>query len=432
MGLSWDLSNTSSSTDFQMQAQKIWNDLKSRSDVGFIGLPENKQALAPILSAVKKFQNKTHIVHIGIGGSSLGPEMLIECLRSPLQSKNFYFWNNIDPEELYLQISSLEKSITKSEDVLFYIVSKSGSTAETMAHLSLALQWLEKRGINKTRFNDFILVCTDPVKSELKDFANEYQLDQLDFPSNVGGRFSVLTAVGLFPAALAGLKIERFLEGALHQKAQLDQSASHSLSHPLFQLAGKINAARTDSHPRVQTVLMPYSSRLKELGTWFVQLWAESLGKKLNLKNENVNIGLTPVCAIGATDQHSIIQLFCEGPHDKFFLLIELENFAHDMKLDVHAPIPASRSLTPYTMGQLMKAEFEGTKQALLETGAPVVSVGIEKLDEFHMGELIYFFESLTAIMGGLMGIDPFNQPGVEAGKKYAWDYLKKSSETKS
>ena len=169
---------------------------------------------------------------------------------------------------------------------------------------------------------------------------------------------------------------------------------------------------------------MPYSSKLRSFSFWFAQLWAESLGKKKNLKNEIVQTGLTPIVGFGATDQHSQMQLFMEGPNDKCIILIEVENFTHDYKLSTSIAGNNLSKLSDFSLSQLMKAELNGTLKALQENKRPTIHLKISKNDEYHMGALILFFESLTVLMGSFLMIDPFDQPGVELGKIYAFNFL--------
>ena len=171
-----------------------------------------------------------------------------------------------------------------------------------------------------------------------------------------------------------------------------------------------------------QTVLMPYSSRLKTLSHWFVQLWGESLGK---IDSSGTNVGLTPIPAYGATDQHSQMQLFMEGPSDKAIFLLEVKNKAVDFKLDSGLEMDSARKLENFSLNQLIEAQFNGTLKALQDQKKNVIKMSIERNDAKHMGSMILFFESLTALMGEYLGIDAFNQPGVELGKKYAYEYLK-------
>ena len=180
---------------------------------------------------------------------------------------------------------------------------------------------------------------------------------------------------------------------------------------------------------RNQTVMMPYSSKLRDLSFWFVQLWAESLGKKNSLSNEIVKTGFTPIPSYGATDQHSQVQLFMEGPEDKVIIVLEVKKFKHDYSLESSLNIKSLKSLKSYTMSELLSAECHGTLMALKDQERPSIHIQISENNEVNMGSLILFFQSLTAIMGYALNINPFDQPGVEAGKAYALKGLEQQSE---
>ncbi len=374
---------------------------------------ERDELLVQTRSVFEKFKNRKTFVHVGIGGSSLGPEMLVSALQK--NKTHFLFINNIDPDEMASQLEGIHP-----EETLFYFVSKSGGTAETMAALSIVTNFLMEKKIGKDQLKNYFVFATDPVKSELLDLGRELGIDLLEVPSDVGGRFCALTPVGYLPALFAGINVEQMIKGAMSaQKVCLLDSAENPLlksAEFLFQLKEKKNIS--------QTVLMPYSSKLRNFSFWFTQLWAESLGKKKNTKGETVHTGFTPIVGYGATDQHSQMQLFMEGPQDKCLILIEVVKFGADFKLNSSLKTNALEKLSGYSLSNLMQAELNGTLKALAENGRPTLHIQIERNDEFHMGELILFFESLTALMGDYLKIDPFDQPGVEAGKIYAYQFL--------
>jgi len=374
---------------------------------------EREELLKSTRAVYEKFKDKKTFVHVGIGGSSLGPEMLVSALQK--NNTRFVFINNIDPEELASQLSGINP-----EETLFYFVSKSGGTAETMAALSIVTNLLQEKKIGKDQLKNYFVFATDPGKSELLDLGRELGVSLLEVPSDVGGRFCALTPVGYLPALFAGMDVGQLIKGAMSgQKICLLNSAENPLlktAEFLFQLKQKKNIS--------QTVLMPYSSKLRNFSFWFTQLWAESLGKKKNTKGEIVHTGFTPIVGYGATDQHSQMQLFMEGPNDKCLVLIEVVKFGADFKLDSTIKTKALEKLSGYSLADLMQAELNGTLKALAENGRPTLHIQIERNDEFHMGELIVFFESLTALMGDYLMIDPFDQPGVEAGKIYAYQFL--------
>lgn len=374
---------------------------------------ERQELLTSTRAVFEKFKNRKVFVHIGIGGSSLGPEMLVSALQK--NKTRFIFINNIDPDEISSQLEGLSP-----EDCLFYFVSKSGGTAETMAALSIIANVLNEKKITRDRLADYFVFATDPAKSELLDLGRTLGVHLLEVPSDVGGRFCALTPVGFLPALFAGLDIDQLVAGA---KSAQKTCLLDSKENPLLKTAEFLYKLKTEKKI-TQTVMMPYSSKLRNFSFWFTQLWAESLGKKQNRNGEVVHTGFTPIVSYGATDQHSQMQLFMEGPHDKCLILIEVKKFANDFKLQSSLTTKALEKLSGFTLAQLMQAELNGTLKALAENGRPFLHIRLEQNDEFHLGELILFFESLTALMGDYLKIDPFDQPGVEAGKIYAYQFL--------
>ncbi|MCR9205850.1 MAG: hypothetical protein NXH75_14795, partial [Halobacteriovoraceae bacterium] len=348
-------------------------------------------------------------------GSSLGPEMLVSALKS--SKREFTFINNVDPDALHDQLEKIEP-----KETLFYFVSKSGGTAETMASLAIITNWLKEKGITEKEFKNYFIFATDPVKSELLKLGREWGVTCLEVPSNVGGRFSVLTPVGLLPALFAGINTSELLEGAQEiKKTLLDTDLKEN---KLLKSALYLHSLKDKGFN--QTVLMPYSSKLRDLSFWFVQLWAESLGKKMDKDGNVVNTGLTPLPSYGATDQHSQVQLFMEGPYDKVTLFLKIENFDNDFPLNNDIPIGPLEKLKPYSLAQLMEAELNGTLKAMEEAERPYLLLKLEKCDANHLGQILLYLESLTVLMGIMLNINPFDQPGVEAGKRYAFQWLAK------
>lgn len=380
---------------------------------GFFKVTDRAELLSSCKEIHKKYSHKKTFVQVGIGGSSLGPEMLITSLGK--SDVHFEFINNIDPDRIHDQLSNIN-----IEETLFYFVSKSGGTAETMAGFAIVSNILKENGIKEADFNKHYVFATDPVKSELLDLGKEFNVDCLEVPSNVGGRFSVLTPVGFLPALFAGIDCDALLKGANDLKPNLLESDVNN--NILLKAASYLMEQK--SKGRVQTVMMPYSSKLRDLGFWFVQLWAESLGKKLSLDGSVVNEGLTPVPGYGATDQHSQVQLFMEGPYDKVMVMLQVEKFENDYSLQNSFSASRLKKLAGHSLSELMEAEFIGTLMALEEQERPYIHLQVPRNNEESMGAMILFFESLTAIMGSALNIDPFDQPGVEAGKKYAFSKL--------
>ncbi|MFZ4712312.1 MAG: glucose-6-phosphate isomerase [Bacteriovoracaceae bacterium] len=389
--------------------EKIINDPK----IGFFHWTEDNTVLHEVEQTYLKFKHKKLFVHIGIGGSSLGPEMLVSALKKN-HDVRFVFINNIDSDEIHDQLNGLN-----AKDALFYVVSKSGTTAETMAALSIVMNWGQ---FKNSEMKDHFVFCTDPHSGDLRQMAKDLSISCLTVPSSIGGRFSALTSVGLFPASFAGISNKDLFTGAERMKKILLEKNELNPMLTTAEMLLELKATGVS-----QTVLMPYSSKLRNLSFWFVQLWAESLGKKKNKSGQVVNTGLTPIPSYGATDQHSQVQLFMEGPNDKCFFIVKVKHPKNNYQLACDLNYPSLKNLSNVHLNQLMEAELIGTVKALQEAERPFVILEIEHNNEESLGAMILFFESLTALMGYHLNIDPFDQPGVEAGKKYAWEHIKGS-----
>lgn len=385
------------------EAKKAYHATLDAAETGFFHLPQNEKLLNEAKNAYEAMRHKKYFIHVGIGGSALGPDMFLKAMGSS-KGVEFIFLNNIDPDDMHRQLAKVY-----IKEALIYIVSKSGTTAETVAAMSILLNELNKAGVSKNDYKNYFVFCTDPEKGDLRPLSREWGVTALTIPDNIGGRFSVLTSVGYLPMFFAGIDPARVMKGAAQIQNELKNGEN------FFKLACWIK----DLHEQGvhQTVMMPYSSLLKEFSAWFVQLWAESLGKE--------GKGLTPVPAYGATDQHSQMQLFMEGPQDKTLFLIEVEKFKHDYALKNDLGTGSFKSLSPFSLGTLMKAEFEGTLTALTENQRHVVHLKIAEVNEEALGQLVLFSECLTVLVGKMLKVNPFNQPGVEAGKKYAHAWLK-------
>jgi glucose-6-phosphate isomerase len=403
---------------------------RSAGEYGFYKLVNQDATVRQIKTFAEGLgQAHDHVLVLGIGGSALGTKALLNALRRP-------GWNEWDDEarDFFPRLSILENvdptSVTAALDridprrVLVNVISKSGGTAETMAQYLVVRRWLEKAlGAAASRH---LVFTTDPARGALRELAQRERIATLDVPPDVGGRFSVLSPVGLLPAALVGIDIEGLLEGA--GKAVERSEAGDLLQNPAALSAGLHWAADTDLNARVH-VLMPYTDRLRELAEWYRQLWAESLGKRVDRKGNTIHAGPTPVGAVGATDQHSQVQLFMEGPFDKVITFAVVDDLGLDVTIPgspdgggPETPLPPDLEYLPgHTLGELLRAEYEATSTALGQMGRMSCTLRLPDLTAATIGETIMFFQLATGYAGAWYGIDPFDQPGVELGKRLTY-----------
>jgi glucose-6-phosphate isomerase len=401
---------------------------RGAGEYGFYDLVDQGATVTEITAFAEGVgQAYDHVVVLGIGGSALGTKALINALRRPA-------WNEWDDEgrEYFPRVTVLENvdptTIAAALDridprrVLVNVISKSGGTAETMAQYLVVRAWLEEALGDKS--SRHLVFTTDPARGALREIAVRDGIVTLDVPPAVGGRFSVLSPVGLLPAALSGIDIAALLAGA---RRAVERANSDDLLHnPAALFAALHWAADSDLGARVH-VLMPYTDRLRELAEWFRQLWAESLGKRVNREGRTVHVGPTPVASVGATDQHSQVQLFMEGPFDKVITFVRLDRFSRDLPIpapgQADAPsLPADLAYLPgHTLGELLNAEYEATSAALAEMGRMSCTLHLPELTAEAFGELIMFFQVATGYAGVWYGVDPFDQPGVELGKRLTY-----------
>ncbi len=394
----------------QNKINEVIKNFKAHERFDYVRQLKNNNLLDSCLGVYTKFQSKKTFAQIGIGGSSLGPEMLISSLQK--NDTKFVFFNNVDADDFAKKLSQIDL-----QDTLFYVVSKSGGTAETMAAFAIIANKLIDQGVKEEDLNEYFVFATDPQNSTLLELGKDLGINCLEIPPYVGGRFSVLTPVGLLPALYAGIDVNTLLSSTYSYAQSLCED------HDFIKSVDSVLSMYQKGHH--ETVLMPYSSLLRDLSFWFVQLWAESLGKKTA---DGERVGFTPVPSYGATDQHSQVQLFMEGPLNKLMLLIHIENTDKDFALKNDFNHPRLKKLSPYSLKNLMDAEYFGTKKAFDMQNVPYLEFSIERINEESVGKLIVFFELLTSITGLMMKIDPFDQPGVEAGKLYTFEWLDKLS----
>ena len=365
-----------------------------------------------------RFEN---ILVLGIGGSALGGIAVTEALLKPYWNllteerreglPRIFFLDNIDPDAIssLLDILDLKKTLVN-------VITKSGSTAETMSQFMIVKDRLEKELGDTYRYN--FVATTDKKTGVLRQIAEQEGYKTFVVPDDVGGRFSVFSAVGLLPLALVGIDIDAIVNGVKDMDLALKNTdireniaAQNALIHYLMDTKKGKNLS----------VMMPYSSRLKYVSDWYVQLWAESLGKNKDKNGADVNIGPTPIKALGATDQHSQIQLYNEGPNNKVINFIRVEEFDTTLEIPRIFEYTGIGYLGGKTINQLINAEADSTRVALSDYCRPTVTITLPKVDGYNVGQLLYMLAVQTAIAGELYNINTFNQPGVEQAKNYTY-----------
>jgi glucose-6-phosphate isomerase len=404
------------------EAKSRFEDMRRAGSVGFVDLPANRGLVEQVTTYAAKARGQyDDVVILGIGGSALGPIALRTALRpsgwnmlDDRARKNYprlHVLDNVDPATIAALLNRLRLART-----LFIVTSKSGATAETMAQFLIVHERLVHDGLEIAKHLVFI---TDPKTGALRPLAQQLGVTALDIPANIGGRFSVLTPVGTLPAALTGIDIESLLAGAQMMAERCE--TSDLMKNPAGVYAVLQWLADSTLQKRI-AVFMPYSDQLRDFAAWFVQLWAESLGK---LRPNGTSVGSTPVAALGATDQHAQVQLFMEGPADKTVTFVAVDQRATDVEIPTKFPdVTELGYLGGHTLGELIAIEHRATAGALARRGRPNMTIRLEKVDASHVGELMMFLELATAYAGELYGVDAFNQPGVELGKQFAYAML--------
>ena len=374
--------------------------------LGWIRVPDDPKPLEAVLGYVEGAGWAREVAVLGIGGSALPARGLYEALAP--EGKTLHFLDHTDPLPVRKLLSRLDPKKT-----LVLAVSKSGGTVETAALLLVFRRWLEDALGQGWRRH--LAVVTDPQKGALRAYAQAEGLAAFDVPPDVGGRFSALTPVGTLPLALAGADVKALLAGA--RRANERALATAAQSALMLFLLERYRQKRVH-------VFMPYGRRLLGVAHWFAQLHAESLGKAKDKKGSRVHTGPTPLPALGPSDQHSLLQLFREGPFDKAVVFLRMREPGEDLALPEVPGLEDFRYLFNKSLFALQEAEAEGTRLALREAGRPSFTLWIERADETSLGELYQFLMWQTAFLGELYGINAFDQPGVELAKTYAYALL--------
>jgi glucose-6-phosphate isomerase len=397
--------------DFKIKVVDIHNRIRNRefSEMAFVDLPEfDTTDIKNIAGRIRK--DAEDFLLLGIGGSALGPKSIVEAL-SPMHNlkkkPRVFIYDNVDPTTLVsiLRVIDLKKTFIN-------VISKSGSTAETA--VSFKILWDKMKKVHKKNVSERFIITTDPEKGDLREIAKKERLKSLPIPTNIGGRYSVLTAVGLLTAEVIGIDSNMMLKGA--KDLQKRCFTSDLLKNPAYLFSILLYLMDKEKGRRLD-VLVPYSDGLKCFSEWFSQLWAESLGKD--------NKGLTPYPSIGATDQHSQLQMWIDGLDDKVIVFIRIKDYSYDIEIPyVFDEYESFKYLSGKSLSDLIKAEQEATELALYKAKRPNMTIMVPEISPYYLGQLFQFFEIATVFAGLLYGINPFNQPGVEEGKRLTYGIM--------
>lgn len=389
---------------------------------GFLEVPYTRKWVDGVLDLKSWVQSFDAVVILGIGGSALG-NLALQTSLNPLnyntmskdkrKKPKIYVIDNVDPDYIASVLDSIDVSKT-----LFNVISKSGTTAEAMTNYMIARGIIESYGL---KGKEHLLFTTDPENGVLRKIADEEGIKTLEIPPSVGGRFTVLTPVGLLSAVAGGIDVIDLVNGAKdmcekvkNENVWENPAALNALIHYIYYNRG-YNIS----------VMMPYSNRLYLLADWYRQLWAESLGKRVDLDGKEVFVGQTPIKALGATDQHSQVQLYNEGPFDKIVTFLKLDNFGREITIpSIHNDIPALKYLGGKKVSDLLNTELTGTEYAMVEHNRPNMKLIFPEINPYNIGQFLFAYEFQTAIMGKLLNINAYDQPGVELGKQVTYGLM--------
>jgi glucose-6-phosphate isomerase len=393
-------------------------DQRQSGQAGFMELPYQTDILKEIRQVAKPLLEWCwDMVVLGLGGSALGARALHQALRPPQHNKvpmarrnhklGLWVADSIDPDHVWGLLDGLDIRRTS-----FNVISTSGDTPETMGQFLWAYQLLKNR-IGEDKARERLIITTDPAQGSLKSLAAREQLPSLGVPANVGGRFSVLSAAGLLPAFVSGIDVEELLAGARVMDQRLKDTPIDS--NPAYRLAALFYLFAT-AQKRPILAFMPYANALSGLAEWFAHLWGASLGKQ--------STGSTPVIALGATDQHSQLQLYREGPADKLVTFLTVDKFKNNLEIpDSYPDDPAFGYLGGHSFQEMLGVEQQAAAFDLMKAGRPNLTLHLPEINPFTIGQLIYLLEVVTVAAAGLFGVNACDQPGL-AGPKQTIDGL--------
>ena len=397
--------------------------LKARHADGklpLLRLPGKRDDIPAIRAAGERLaKGATDVVFLGTGGSSLGGQTLAQLgghavpgVGALRDGPRLHFMDNLDPDSYALLLARAPLATTR-----FVAISKSGGTGETLMQTIAALDAVRAAGLSAKIGGNFLGISEPPAgkRNGLRELLAPDAVPMLDHDPNVGGRYSVLTNVGLLPAALAGLDIAAVRAGAAAALAPV--LAGRPPAEVPACVGAALAVALAQRQGKAISVLMAYADRLERLTRWYVQLWAESLGKD--------GKGTTPIGALGPVDQHSQLQLYIAGPRDKLFTVVTVAAAGRGPRMNARlAALAGEPDFAGKTMGDLVAAQGRATAETLIKNGCPVRTIHLARLDEQSLGELLMHFMLETIVAAHLLGVDPFDQPAVEEGKVLAKKYL--------
>lgn len=386
--------------------------LKARRAAGELpvfDLPQRSEMVRDIAALARTVREEIDtLVVLGVGGSALGSGAILQALAEG--SKRVEVADNVDPWSFGTLLDSLDLSRTA-----FNVVSKSGETAATMAQYLIVRDRL-LRALGAIDYQSHVIVTTDAEHGSLRQIVNDEGFRALDVPADVSGRFSVLTAAGLFPAAVAGVRIEDLMAGATWMDSRL--KGEGLWDNPAHLLGALLYLAETKRRKGV-VVMMPYSDRLRAFARWFGQLWAESLAKSSDLEGNPTHSGQTPQPAVGATDQHSQLQLYLDGPPDKVVMFLRVEDHGRDIEIPTaYGDLEGVGYLSGKSLGALLNMEQRATELALQKHGRMTLTLTLPQLNPFTLGQLFMLFEAATVFAGALHRVNSWDQPAAEEGRR--------------
>ncbi len=397
-----------------------------KKDLGFLDLPDSTATASKCIDFMKHAREHglDTLLVLGIGGSSLGGRMLQDALAPatvpgslltrPEGAMRVFFADSLDPATFGALLSAIDPAKT-----CVNVISKSGSTAETLAQFLICRERWEKAV--GAKWHHYFVFTTDPEKGPLRKIAADEKIRAFEVPANVGGRFSVLSAVGLLPAAAMGIDLDDLLHGA--QRTRDLCLTNDPASNPALRFA--LMHLRLRERGLTETLVWTYVDRLRSLGLWFAQLWAESLGKRQHAHQTTYRQGFTPVLSVGAADQHSQLQLYLESAPRRLAVILGERKHEEDHRIPSYfSEFSEIGYLAGHTLGELLNTEKAATAISLAQNGTPVLQISMDSISARVIGDLVMVFEAATLLAGEGMGLDALDQPAVEQGKQYAMGTL--------